>query len=178
MTLGLPPPYQHNCGAWAIGTTESLATPVSAEAIRLDTYVSQCGLPRVDVIKMDIQGAEPFALAGARDLLANCHPMLLMEVDRVRLMELGNSPEKLWEELSKLGYRAWRIRPSSKNSGPVPNLDGVEFDNFFFHYTDLPPEITSGWRRRATKQWACSGWSLKTPSQGVRKGSWPLGTVQ
>jgi FkbM family methyltransferase len=160
VTLGLPPPYPHNDGAWTIGTTESLAARVNAEAIRLDTYVNRCGLPRVDVIKMDIQGAEPFAMAGARGVLADYRPALLMEIDRASLKGLGHSPEMLWEELSKLGYRAWRIRPSIKNSGPMPNLDGVEFDNFFFHYKDLPPEVTNGWIRKVPKKWACSGWSM------------------
>jgi FkbM family methyltransferase len=164
VTLALPAEHQHNSGAWTIGTTESLTAPVSAEAIRLDTYVSRCGLSRVDVIKMDIQGAEPFAMAGARDVLTKCRPALMMEVDRGALKGLGYSPEMLWDELSKLGYRAWRIRVSSKFSGPMPNLDGVEFDNFFFHYRDLPPEITNGWDRQVPKVWACSGWSLKTPA--------------
>jgi FkbM family methyltransferase len=156
--LGLPRESADNAGSWTIGTTQSQAAVVSAEAIRLDTYVATHGLSRVDVIKMDIQGAEPFALAGARDVLARSHPTLMMEVHRPSLVALGSSPEALWEFLSRLGYRAWRIRPSLKNSGPAPNLDGVEFENFFFHTDDLPPEVTSGWSRETPKRWACSGW--------------------
>lgn len=157
--LGLPREDVYNTGNWTVGTTESQSTPVSAEAIRLDSYAARCGLTRVDLIKMDIQGAEPFALAGARKLLADWHPTIMMEIHRPSLRALGSSPEMVWEELSGLGYRAWRIRPSLKNSGPVPNLDGVEFENFFFHCADLPPEVTSGWQRHVPKQWACSGWS-------------------
>jgi FkbM family methyltransferase len=161
VTLALPREYSHNAGTWAIGAHESRMAPITAEAIRLDAYAAQRGLSRVDVIKLDIQGAEPFAIAGAHELLAQCRPILLMEVDRASLLALGSSPEMLWQELHRLGYLAWRIRPSRKNSGPVPNLDGVELENFFFHYTDLPPEVTSGWHRPVPKQWACSGWSVK-----------------
>jgi FkbM family methyltransferase len=159
VTLSLPPETVYNAGSWTIGSAESQTAAIAAEAIRLDTYAARRGFSRVDVIKMDIQGAEPFALAGAHDLLTRWHPTLLMEVHRPSLVALGSSPEMLWEQLSSLGYRAWRIRPSLKNSGPVPNLNGIEFENFFFHCADLPPEITSGWRRHEPKQWACKGWS-------------------
>ncbi len=161
VTLALPQEYSRNAGTWTIGAHESGTAPIQAQAIRLDTYAAQRGLSRVDVIKMDIQGAEPFALAGARGLLADCRPTLLMEIDRASLKALGGSPEMLWEELSKFGYRAWRIRPSLKHSGPMRNLDEVDFDNFFFHHKDLPPEVTTGWRRQVPKQWACSGWTVK-----------------
>lgn len=159
VTMELPPDEIYNAGNWVTRPRDGRAALITAEAIRLDTYAARCGLSRVDVIKMDIQGAEPFAIDGARGLLADCRPTLLMEVHRPSLAALGSSPEMLWKELSSLGYRAWRIRPSLKNSGPVPHLDGVEFENFFFHHRDLPPEVTSGWRRHEPKQWACTGWS-------------------
>jgi FkbM family methyltransferase len=157
--LSLPPETADNAGSWTITAAESQTSTIAVEAISLDTYAARRRMARVDVIKMDIQGAEPFALAGARDLLTRWHPTLLMEIHRPSLAALGSSPEALWEELSSLGYRAWRIRPSLKNSGPVPNLNGVEFENVFFHCTDLPQEITTGWKRHQPKQWACSGWS-------------------
>ncbi len=159
VTLGLPRDDVYNAGSWTVGTTESQSPPVTADAIRLDTYAARQNLQRVDVIKMDIQGAEPFALAGAHKLLAQWHPTLMMEIHRPSLRALGSSPEQLWEELSHFGYRAWRIRPSLKNSGPVANLDAVDFENFFFHCGDLPDAITGGWPRRMPKRWACSGWS-------------------
>jgi FkbM family methyltransferase len=156
--LGLPPESADNAGSWTIGSTHGPTACVDAQAIRLDTYVSNKDVPRVDLIKMDIQGAEPFALAGARKVLAQWHPTLMMEVHRPSLLALGSSPEALWEMLREFGYQAWRIRPSLRNSGPMNNLDGVEFENFFFHVSDLPSEVTSGWRRETPKQWACSGW--------------------
>ena len=158
VTLSLPREYSHNAGTWTIGASDSGTAPVTAQATRLDDYAARRDLARVDLIKMDIQGAEPFALAGAAGVLARFHPVLLMEIDRESLASLGSSPEQLWRDLEKLGYRAWRIRPSRKNSGPVTNLDGVMLDNFFFHCAELPTAVTDGWRRAVPKQWACSGW--------------------
>jgi FkbM family methyltransferase len=42
----------------------------------IDNLVSELHLERVDFIKMDIEGAEPKALAGARETLAKFHPRL------------------------------------------------------------------------------------------------------
>lgn len=46
----------------------------------IDKMVAELGLPRVDFIKMDIEGAEPNALRGGRETLAKYHPRLAMSV--------------------------------------------------------------------------------------------------
>ncbi len=148
-----------NSGAWSIASASERHSDVRARALALDNYVEQHRIARVDAIKFDIEGAEPFALKGARATLARHHPVLLMEVNRPRLVELGSSPSALWAELHALGYRAFRITPSPRSSGGVNDLESVpELGNFIFHYNDLPDSVTSGWTRRGPKRWACSGW--------------------
>jgi hypothetical protein len=44
--------------------------------ITIDALVSELGLPRVDFIKMDIEGAEPNALLGARRTIAAFRPRM------------------------------------------------------------------------------------------------------
>lgn len=46
------------------------------EGRRIDTVVAELGLSGVDFIKMDIEGSERHALAGARETLARCSPRL------------------------------------------------------------------------------------------------------
>ena len=43
---------------------------------RIDTLASELQLPRVDFIKMDIEGSERFALAGAKAVIARHQPRL------------------------------------------------------------------------------------------------------
>ena len=158
VALGRPQGIIGNLGSFSIGFSDLPSGVVEAPAMTLDDYAERKGLERFDLIKMDIQGAEPFALRGARRLLERSRPLLLMEVERRFLALMGSSPEAVWDDLKALGYRAWRIGLSLKSSGPRANLDDVQFENFLFHTADLPAEITAGWQRRTPKRWACSGW--------------------
>jgi FkbM family methyltransferase len=49
---------------------------VQAPLTTIDRVVTEMKIPRVDYIKMDIEGAEVRALAGARETLAKFHPRL------------------------------------------------------------------------------------------------------
>lgn len=65
-------------------------------AIRLDSL----GLPRVDIMKVDVEGMEQRVLTGAADLIARCRPWLVIEH-----IKAGAGP--LAERLGSLGYRIW-----------------------------------------------------------------------
>ena len=58
-------------------------------AIRLDTYVRDHGLQRVDLIMIDAEGAEMAVLRGAATTLAVHRPALLVEVNPVSLRRFG-----------------------------------------------------------------------------------------
>lgn len=50
----------------------------------LDNWCDQRGLTKIDLVKMDIEGAEIEALAGARRTLARCRPELLIQAYHTR----------------------------------------------------------------------------------------------
>jgi len=52
---------------------------VEVPLVTLDSIVEGLGLPRVDYIKMDIEGAEREALAGARETLRRWKPRLMLD---------------------------------------------------------------------------------------------------
>jgi hypothetical protein len=68
-------------------------------AARADTLIAR-GEPAPDVIKIDVEGGELLVLQGARKLLADRRPVLLIEVHHICLML---HIEKL---LLELGYSA------------------------------------------------------------------------
>src|SRR5271168_2475235 len=70
------------------------------EAVALDDLISSLSVPRVDWIKMDIEGAEVAALKGAQETLQRFHPSLFIEVHET-LQELTHL-------LSSIGYSIQR----------------------------------------------------------------------
>lgn len=93
---------------------------------RLDDIVQQEGLQRVDVIKMDIEGAEFLALQGAEETLAQFHPTMLLELSDRTLKHQGCSSEQVWDFLTQSGYRIYVL---DGNTGlPVPAQRSDYFD--------------------------------------------------
>jgi FkbM family methyltransferase len=81
-------------------------TPVQVEAVTLDGYLADCEVPKVDVVKMDVEGAEARALRGAGRLLAGEDaPVLMLEFNAEALGAAGSSEAELRGLLEWHGYR-------------------------------------------------------------------------
>ncbi len=78
------------------------------ERIRLDDFVKESQL-FPSVIKLDIEGYELKALRGAKKILNDLYPSLLVEIDRDNLGHFGDSPEELRDFLMELGYQFYRL---------------------------------------------------------------------
>lgn len=76
---------------------------VSAKTQRLDTLIADWR--RLDGIKLDLQGGEPKALAGAEQALTRWHPWLLLEIWPKGLANAGSSVDALVAWLEAHGYR-------------------------------------------------------------------------
>lgn len=70
----------------------------------LDAYLSEHGVKRLDVLKIDVEGHEPFVLRGVAETLRKLRPLLLVEVRGEMLEELGSSRETLFQQIAVHGY--------------------------------------------------------------------------
>lgn len=81
------------------------------QAVTLDQWWIDHGRPPIDLIKMDIEGAEIEALAGAKELLVTCKPTLIIAAyhlrDGVRTFEIVR------DNLLKVGYSVSEVFPQS-----------------------------------------------------------------
>lgn len=69
------------------------------KVVRLDDYIKKLEIAKVDLIKIDVEGAEYMALAGGIELLKRDKPTLLIEVHSIIAMM------KTCELLLPLGYK-------------------------------------------------------------------------
>jgi len=87
------------------------ASRFSVASRSLDALLDeQEGFGRVDVLKMDIEGAEDLALSGMRAGLARGrYRCVLLELHPALLAERGRSVAEVVDLLANAGYRGWRI---------------------------------------------------------------------
>lgn len=96
------------------GTPESVGTRELVQARRLDDILE--GEPRVDVVKIDVEGAEGRVIAGATQTLRRHAPALLFEFSPPGLQAVsGVSGEDLLASLAALGYR-FRVLGSERSA--------------------------------------------------------------
>jgi FkbM family methyltransferase len=76
------------------------------QAVSLDGLIrsGHLTLSRLDVVKMDIEGAELAALAGMRETIARFGPAIVMEMNRPMLAAFGVTLEDVWDFFAGLSY--------------------------------------------------------------------------
>lgn len=70
----------------------------------LDTIIKESNISRVDVVKIDVEGAEFQVLQGAQETLARFRPVLLVELDDRLLKSMGTSVVEIIGFLRGHGY--------------------------------------------------------------------------
>jgi FkbM family methyltransferase len=80
---------------------------------RLDTLAENEKLSRVDIIKMDVEGAELFALRGAQETIAKYRPILMLELSDRTLRLQGCNSREIWELLTGWGYKLFEYDGNS-----------------------------------------------------------------
>jgi FkbM family methyltransferase len=89
-----------------LGAAESTA---GALAIKLDDFVANANIARIDFIKMDVDGFECHVLGGARETLLKHKPTILMELAPYCLTERHRTVEELLGLLTAAGYRLYHL---------------------------------------------------------------------
>jgi FkbM family methyltransferase len=112
-TLQLETPNPHN------RTPRAAAAGVSVPAIAIDELRLE-----PDLIKLDIEGHEPYALAGATRTLAR-RPTLFIEIGDRPLAFAGSSTERMLDQLRGYGYRIADRRTGREPVIPVGLTDVI-----------------------------------------------------
>jgi FkbM family methyltransferase len=84
---------------------------ISVETTRLDDYVSQFSLQRVDLVKLDVEGGEREVLGGASLVLTKFRPIFICEVLDATTQAWGYNAREIIVMLQSLGFNWFEIRP-------------------------------------------------------------------
>ncbi|MEM6928622.1 MAG: FkbM family methyltransferase, partial [Myxococcota bacterium] len=130
-------------GTWHEGLattkpTDARATPVQASVPRRTLDELRPSLRPVDVLKIDVEGAELDVIEGARQTLAEDRPYVIVEVQREQAAAGGNDQATILDVLSELGYRFFRI-DRSRPLRPIDRHNLRTFQNVLAVPADRAP---------------------------------------
>jgi FkbM family methyltransferase len=123
------------------------AREVFCDVVALDEYLPD--LTGLSFIKCDIEGAEIFALRGARRLIERHRPTVLCEIDPRFLRGFGVRVEELTGFFAALGYGFYRFEEGpTLHPAVLSDIRGPH--NFLFIHGDRSARFASAIRRAAT----------------------------
>ncbi|MEI7728493.1 MAG: FkbM family methyltransferase [Verrucomicrobiota bacterium] len=89
----------------------------------LDALLEQAQIRRVDLIKIDVEGAELDVLTGATQCLRRCKPKLIIEINPTTMTAGGWRWGNLRDFLSPFGYRLCRLLDGGRIETLAPDLN-------------------------------------------------------
>lgn len=106
LQLSMPDESESNQGLGSVVNNQlpGVSHTVSVKTVTLDDIVEEYGLTRIDLIKIDTQGAEPLILDGATKVLNRFSPDILMEISPSDLRHLGMTSRDLLKKIEEFGY--------------------------------------------------------------------------
>jgi FkbM family methyltransferase len=110
---------------WVAASDRVGHATIPVPAVSLDDFFRQGGWPRIDLVKIDVEGAEDSVLRGMADVSRrNPQLQLIMELDQPNLCRAGTGWAEVAGTLRALGFRSGRVieqglRPFTL-SGPIP----------------------------------------------------------
>ncbi len=110
--------YPNNSGHNSLFAGTAAGEALTVETVTLD--VALADEPKIDVIKIDAEGSEPFILRGMTQILArNPGLRIFVEFAPEHLRRAGIEPLQWYEELAELGLKVQRVEDGSGELLPV-----------------------------------------------------------
>jgi FkbM family methyltransferase len=112
----------------------------------------------VDLIKIDVEGAELLVLKGAERLLARCYPTLLFESTRSAMQIYAVKPEDIFDFLAERNYRVYLLRAFMNGGQPLEREEFAEAHEYPFRaFNFIACSVHRAFGRRLVHKRSVSG---------------------
>ena len=105
------------------------------QAIAFDDYVMEQDIREIQIIKMDIEGAELYALKGMQMVLRNLRPYLIIELSPTALENAPADRQDIIRYLAEFNYSPKRINSKGELFESCTEIPG------YTNYVFLPNEV-------------------------------------
>ncbi|MBZ5510843.1 MAG: FkbM family methyltransferase [Acidobacteriia bacterium] len=114
----------------------------------LDCFLAEKQVRRVDVMKLDVEGAEQLVLLGGKELFTGAGaPVLFCELSDWTARGLGTTAAETWDLMVSYGYKVYSIQRSEGGYrlAQCPRTERIEYDDVLAlkpgHVSDLAGRI-------------------------------------
>ena len=105
---------------------------VKVRAVTLDKLIEESGSGEVAFVKIDVEGAEPEALAGLKDAASKrVAPLLMVEMAEHNLLRRGSTTRKLAAQIESMGYALYEFSTETLRLKRVRVEGPIWFQNLF-----------------------------------------------
>ncbi len=95
---------------------------IEVKTMTADAWWMEAGKPRIDVVKIDTEGAELLVLRGATNLLMQCRPAIILEIESLNLRAYPYAPADI---VRFLGDKRYTLRTLDGLLVTNENIDAV-----------------------------------------------------
>lgn len=116
---------------------------ITCPVVRLDDFVQNAGIARVDLIKADVEGAELLVIRGGIETIRRDKPAIFLEMLRKWSARFDYHPNDIIALLAGLGYRCQAVTDGGLR--PFSLMDDATVEtNFLFLVPPPPPSVGEG----------------------------------
>jgi FkbM family methyltransferase len=120
--------YDSNKGKHSLvkdaSTAKGFNSSVTVKTVALDNFLRKEHIDRVDVVKMDIEGAESIALQGMNESLSNAK-MLFLEFTPSAIQKAGHDPDEVLRLLREKSFDIYAIDERAKSKRRITDFDAL-----------------------------------------------------
>lgn len=119
-----PPDANLGAGSFVEGCNPGNVPHGTLNVVRGDAEVARLGLARLDILKVDVEGFEPFVLAGLKESLARFRPLMVVELSAKTRETFGS--ETAFRAAFPADYAFFRFAKADRDSGRY-RLEPLEY---------------------------------------------------